>query len=56
MNFRLLDTDEGVLGLSIGLVTNVVDEGGLGRHGGRGALCGAVGAAMAVRCWRCRWW
>ncbi|MGO4362945.1 phage baseplate assembly protein V [Terrabacter sp. RAF57] len=31
MNFRLLDTDEGVLGLSIGLVTNVVDEGGLGR-------------------------
>jgi hypothetical protein len=31
-----------------------VDEGGLGRHGGREALCGAVGAAMAVRCWRWR--
>jgi uncharacterized protein involved in type VI secretion and phage assembly len=31
MNFHLLDTEEGVLGLSIGLVTNVVDEEGLGR-------------------------
>ena len=28
-----------------------VDEGGLGRHGGRGLRCWAVGAAMAVRCW-----
>lgn len=31
MTFHLLDTDEGTLGLSIGLVTNVVDEEGLGR-------------------------
>jgi uncharacterized protein involved in type VI secretion and phage assembly len=31
MGFHLLDVDEGVLGLSIGLVTNVVDDEGLGR-------------------------
>jgi uncharacterized protein involved in type VI secretion and phage assembly len=31
MSFHLLDADEGVLGLSIALVTNVVDDEGLGR-------------------------